>query len=250
MKRTAAIRRGIVVPVTATGAAAAALLVGLQPALAAPVLQETQTAQAIVQITPPSSAALVILAITMVATAVQLLIEVVWNYLEWYLLNVRGWTPSNIKSPQFQQFKSGTSLLIGGVLGIVFVNLTGMSLFEYFGPLLPSFVSGVPTAVDVLLTGLLIGAITKPVHDIFALIGKTKDFMGASAIRQRELATDALASGVLKLAQSEAQALVDVPGIGPARLPVPSELGDAESGSGEGSPTERYVDLLHNRTMM
>lgn len=228
-------------------AACGALLISAQPALAAPVLQNTQTT---VEVTPPSRAWLLILAILMVATAVQLLIEVVWNYLEWYLLNVRGWTPTHIKSPQFQQFKSGTSLLIGGVLGILFVNLTGMSLFSYFRPLVPNFVSSVPSAVDVLLTGLLIGAVTKPVHDVFALIGKTKDFMGASAIRQRELATDALASGVLKLAQSEAQALVDVPGIGPARLPVPSELGDSETGSGEGSPTERYVDLLHNRTMM
>ena len=198
----------------------------------------------------PTRAALVVLAIVMVATAVQLLIEVVWNYLEWFLMNVRDWKASDIKSPQYQQFKSGTSLLIGAVLGMLIVSITGMRLFEYFGPLLPSFVSGVPAGIDVLLTGLLIGAITKPVHDTFNLIAKTKDFLGNSAIRQRELASDALASGVLKLAQSEAQALVDVPGIGPARLPVPNELGDGETAPGDKSPTERYVDLLHNRTMM
>lgn len=158
-----------------------------------------------------------VLAVVMVATTVQLLIEVVWNYTEWFLMNVRDWKASDIKSPQYQQFKSGTSLLIGAVLGMLVVSLTGMRLFEYFAPLLPSFVSGVPTGIDVLLTGLLIGAITKPVHDIFNLIAKLKDFLGNSAIRQRELASDALASGRLKLAQSEAQAMVDVPGIGPAR---------------------------------
>jgi len=198
----------------------------------------------------PSRAALMVLAVVMVATAVQLLIEVVWNYTEWFLMNVRDWKASDIKSPQYQQFKSGTSLLIGAVLGMLVVSLTGMRLFEYFAPLLPSFVSGVPAGIDVLLTGLLIGAITKPVHDIFNLIAKLKDFLGNSAIRQRELASDALASGVLKLAQSEAQAMVDVPGIGPARLPVPNELGDGDTAPGDKSPTERYVDLLHNRTMM
>lgn len=214
------------------------------PALAAPLAQDgAQTSES-------THAWIVILAIAMVATGVQLLIEVVWNYLEWFFLNVRNWTPSKIKSPQFQQFKSGTSLLIGAVLGVLIANATGMRIFQYFEPLVPDFVSNVGNALDVLLTGLLVGAITKPVHDIFGLFTKTKDFLGNSAIRQRELASDALASGVLKLAQSEAQALVDVPGIGPARLPVPGELGDDQATGNDGTPTERYVDLLHNRTMM
>lgn len=197
-----------------------------------------------------TNAWIVIMAITFVATGVQLLIEVIWNYLEWFFLNVRGWTPTDIKSPQFSQFKSGTSLAIGAVLGVLIANVTGMGIFQYFEPIVPAFVSNVGSAMDVLLTGLLIGAITKPVHDLFGLITKTKDFMGNSAIRQRELASDALASGVLKLAQSEAQALVDVPGIGPARLPVPGELDDENVHPGDKSSTDRYVDLLHNRTMM
>jgi len=224
----------------ATALAAALTLATALPALA----QDT------VQTSDNTRAWIVILAIVMVATGVQLLIEVVWNYLEWFFLNVRNWTPTKIKSPQFQQFKSGTSLLIGAVLGVLIANATGMRIFQYFEPLVPAFVSNVGNAMDVLLTGLLVGAITKPVHDIFGLFTKTKDFLGNSAIRQRELASDALASGVLKLAQSEAQALVDVPGIGPARLPVPGELGDDQANAGEGTPTERYVDLLHNRTMM
>ncbi len=213
---------------------------------ATPALAQSDPAQS----GAPTRAALVVLAIVMVATAVQLLIEIVWNYTEWFLMNMRDWKASDIKSPQYQQFKSGTSLLIGAVLGMMVVSITGMRLFEYYAPLLPSFVTGVPAGIDVLLTGLLIGAVTKPVHDIFNLIAKTKDFLGNSAIRQRELASDALASGVLKLAQSEAQAMVDVPGIGPARLPVPNELGDGDTEPGDKSPTERYVDLLHNRTMM
>jgi hypothetical protein len=212
------------------------------PALAAPLGQTTEDVR--------SQWWLVVLAVVMVATVVQLIIEVGWNYLEWYLMNMRGWQPTDIKSPQYQQFKSGTSLLIGSVVGVLVANLTGMRLFEYFEPLLPTFVSDVPTAVDVLLTGLLIGALTKPVHDLFGLLSQTKEFVGMAAIHQRELASDALASGVLKLAQSEAQALVDVPGIGPARLPVPSEIAGEGEGEGDQSATQRYVDLLHNQTMM
>ena len=230
--------------VRALSMAAALTLATALPALAAPATQDAATSSDTTHVW------IVILAITMVAIGVQLLIEVVWNYLEWMFLNVRNWTPTRIKSPQFQQFKSGTSLLVGAVLGVLIANATGMRIFQYFEPLVPDFVSNVGNAMDVLLTGLLIGAVTKPVHDVFGLIGKTKDFLGNSAIRQRELASDALASGVLKLAQSEAQALVDIPGIGPARLPVPGELGDDRQGNADHSPTERYVDLLHNRTMM
>ena len=195
-----------------------------------------------------SRAWLVVLAVVLVATAVQLVIEVAWNYVEWVLISTRGWQPTDLNSPQYLQFKGGTSLVFGALVGVIVANLTGMRLFEYLQPLLPAFVSGVPVAIDVLLTGLLIGAVTRPVHDIFGLLGRTRELIGNLAIKKREEASDALASGVLKLAQSEAQALVDVPSIGPARLPVPG--GAEEPGEGGKSPTERYVELLHNRTMM
>ena len=63
----------------------------------------------------------------------------------------------------------------------------------------------------------------------------------------------ALAEGVLKLAQSEAQAMVDVPGVGPARLPMGgsargSTLESDEVDDEEPSATERYIAILHNRT--
>lgn len=197
---------------------------------------------------PETRAWLVVLAVVLVATAVQLLIEVTWNYVEWVLISTRNWQPTDLNSPQYLQFKGGTSLVFGALIGVIVANLTGMRLFEYLQPLLPAFVSGVPVAIDVLLTGLLIGAVTRPVHDLFGLLGRTRELIGNLAIKKREEASDALAGGVLKLAQSEAQALVDVPGIGPARLPVPG--GAEEPGEGGKSPTERYVELLHNRTMM
>ncbi|MDQ3250027.1 MAG: hypothetical protein M3Q45_12580, partial [Chloroflexota bacterium] len=59
---------------------------------------------------------------------------------------------------------------------------------------------------------------------------------------------------VLKLAQSDAQAMVDIPGIGPARLSTaanPYPNGDEEGGEKEEkSATEKYVDLLRNRTWL
>lgn len=128
------------------------------------------------------------------------------------------WQPTQLKTAQYMQFKSGTSLVLGIILGILVTNYTGMRFFEYIQPLAPNFIVGIPIAWDVLITGFVIGALAKPVHDILGIITQLKNLLGNSALRQREAAGAALAEGVLKLAQSDAQAMVDVPGIGPTRL--------------------------------
>lgn len=211
------------------------------PVVAAPILQTSDD--------QPTYAWLVVLAIILVAVAVQLLIEVFWNYLEWLLLNMGKWQPLQLRAPTYRQFKSGTSLLFGALLGVLVANFTGMRLFEYLQPLVPAFVTGVPQAIDVLITGLLIGAITAPVHDLFGLLTQFRNMATSNALKQRELAADALANAVLKLAQSEVQATVDVPGIGLTHLPTAAADGDTNDVAGEGkSATERQIDLLHNRT--
>lgn len=213
------------------------------PAVAAPLLQTSDD--------QPTYAWLVVLAIILVAVAVQLLIEVFWNYLEWLLLNMGKWQPLQLRAPAYRQFKSGTSLLFGALLGVLVANFTGMRLFEYLQPLVPAFVSGVPQAIDVLVTGLLIGAITAPVHDLFGLLTQFRNMAASNALKQREVAAEALASAVLKLAQSEAQATVDVPGIGLAHLPTGGADSNPNDAPGaEKSATERQIDLLHNRTGM
>ncbi|RIK47638.1 MAG: hypothetical protein DCC57_14065 [Chloroflexi bacterium] len=185
------------------------------------------------------------------AVGVERAVEIIWNYLEWLLLGVFKWEPAQLKSAQYVQFKSGTSLVFGVVIGILLTNATNLRLFAYLRPLAPGLLDAVAPAWDVLITGFIIGAGAKPVHDLLGIITQTKNVLENWAIRQREAAGAELADGVLKLAQSEAQATVDIPGIGPARMPAPGYGIDEDEEPGkEPSATERYVELLHRRTMM
>lgn len=193
---------------------------------------------------------LMVLAVFLAATAIQLLLEVLWNYSEWLLINLGKWKISRLKGAAYQRFKAATSLLLAGLLGVLTANATGMRLIEYLQSFLPDFIVGVSAAVDVLVTGLLIGALTAPVHDFFGIITGLKNMAAANARKQREVAADALASGVLKLAQSEAQATVDIPGIGLSRLPTPGSEAGERGASEVGQPlAERYADMLHTRTV-
>ncbi len=188
------------------------------------------------------------------AVGVERAIEIIWNYIEWALLSFLDWQPEQLKSPHYQQFKSGTSMVLGVILGIVVANIASMRLFAYLSPGVPGLLDGITPSWDLLITGFLIGAGAKPAHEILGVITQLKYFLNTSAIRQRESAAAALAEGVLKLAQSEAQATVDVPGVGPARLPMAGTargLGSTEEDEEavpEQSATERYIDLLQSRT--
>ncbi|MCB0184356.1 MAG: hypothetical protein KDE31_08830 [Caldilineaceae bacterium] len=187
------------------------------------------------------------------AVGVERAIEIIWNYIEWALLSFLGWQPEQLKTPQYLQFKSGTSMVLGVILGILVANFMALRLFTFLGPTVPGLLDNVPATWDLLITGFLIGAGAKPAHDILGVITQVKNFLNNSAIRQRESAAAALAEGVLKLAQSEAQAMVDVPGVGPARLPMGGsargvtidEEGENEE---EASATERYIAILHRQT--
>ncbi len=180
--------------------------------------------------------------------AIERMIEVFWNYADWYLLNTRQWLPAQIKSPQYTQFKSGTSLVIGVVLGILISNFTGMRLFDYLRPLVPNFLDSAPGAWDVIVTGFIIGAGTKPIHDILGMLTETKNLLGYSAVKQREIAGAAVADSMLKIAQSEAQLMIDVPGVGPARLSALSE--SEEPHEDAFSSAVEYMDDIRNRTVM
>ena len=195
-----------------------------------------------------------LLPILTASVGVERAIEIIWNYLEWALLSFLGWTPEQLKTPQYLQFKSGTSMLAGVILGILLASFANIQLFAYLSPAVPGLLDNMPTTWDLLITGLIIGAGSKPAHDILGIITQVKNFLNTSAIRQRESAAAALAEGVLKLAQSEAQAMVDVPGVGPARVPMGGTArgmgrdDDAETPAVEQSATERYIEILHSRT--
>lgn len=183
---------------------------------------------------------------------VERAVEMIWNYLEWLMLGVFKWEPAQLKSAQYGQFKSGTSLVFSVVIGILLTNTISLRLFAHLAPLAPGLLAEVPAAWDVLITGFLIGAGAKPAHDLLGIITQLKNLLGNSAIRQREAAGAAMAEGVLKLAQSEAQATVDIPGIGPARMPLAASnvRGLSEDDNEivvEKSPTERYAEILQKR---
>ncbi|HRW09622.1 MAG TPA: hypothetical protein P5121_31190 [Caldilineaceae bacterium] len=187
------------------------------------------------------------------AVGVERAIEIIWNYIEWALLSFLGWQPEQLKTPQYLQFKSGTSMVLGVILGILVANFMALRLFTFLGPTVPGLLDNVPATWDLLITGFLIGAGAKPAHDILGVITQVKNFLNNSAIRQRESAAAALAEGVLKLAQSEAQAMVDVPGVGPARLPMGGSargvtIDEEAENEEEASATERYIAILHRQT--
>ncbi len=222
------------------------LLIGQADRLLAAPLFQDPTSQ-------PSPIWPTILAILAASFVLERGVEIVWNYLEWALLNFAGWTPARLRSPQFGQFKSGTSLLVAAVVGILIANTTSMRLFAQLEPLAPALLAGVSDTWDVLVTGLLIGASTKPVHEIMGILTHFSDFLANNATKQREQAGAALAEGVLKLAESEAQSMIDVPGVGPTRIDMGggADNGDSDINGGESkSPTDNYIDVLHNRTSM
>lgn len=195
----------------------------------------------------------VLLPIVLAAVGVERAIEIIWNYLEWILLSFGRWQAEQLKSPQYLQFKSGTSLVFGVMLGIIVTNFTGIRLFALLRPGAAGLLDNMPITWDILITGFIIGAGAKPAHDLLGILTQIKNLLSTSAIRQREAAASALADGVLKLAQSEAQAMVDVPGVGPARIPMGSTArglpGEEEEGEAvEKSATERYIEILRSRT--
>jgi hypothetical protein len=189
------------------------------------------------------------------AIVVERLVEVIWNYVDWLLLNTRGWKPVDLKAAQYVQFKSGTSLLMGMVIGILISNYTGMRLFDYLRPLAPNFLEFVPVVWDVIITGIILGSGSKPIHDLLGIITQTKNLLGNSAIRQREEAGAAVADGVLKLAQSDSQAMIDVPGVGPTRIAMagqsmhPAGYDGEEPAPDSTSVTEQYLQTLRDRTV-
>lgn len=190
--------------------------------------------------------------VMLAAFGVERAIEVIWNYIEWLMLNFRMWQPTNLKSPQYVQFKSGTSLLLGVVMGILLANATGLRILAPLSTLTPGMLGGDVANWDVLLTGIIIGAGAKPTHDLLGILTYFKNFLRGSALRQREAAGAALADGVLKLAQSDAQAMVDIPGIGPARMGASAtgDEGGASQPGEEQASMEKYAEMLQRRTVM
>jgi hypothetical protein len=186
-----------------------------------------------------------LLATLATAFGIERLIELMWNFGEWIALSTQRQRPADLKTAAYLQFKSGVSVLLSAILGVLLANILNLHFFAALQQIAPGFTLDVPPNWDVVVTGLIIGVMAKPIHDLIELLAELKNFMSNAAVRQREAAGAAMADGVLKLAQSEAESMIEVPGLG--RTPL-SEDFDAKPESGE-SPTAKYIDILHNRTL-
>jgi hypothetical protein len=225
-----------------TVASLAILALAPQAALAAPGRQDPATAE-------PNLWPL-IAGVAAAAFAIERVMELLWNFVEWLLLSGGKRPAATLRTAHYQKFKSGASVLLGATLGIATANALNLHLFAALEYQAPAFALAVPANWDLVVTGLIIGVTAKPLHDLIGLLAETKNFMASAALRQREAAGAALADGVLKLAQSEAENMVDVPGMGLTRLTDVGMGDETPAASTEKSPTDRYIDLLHNRTLM
>jgi hypothetical protein len=189
-----------------------------------------------------------VLASLATAFGIERLIELMWNFGEWITLSTKRGRPSDLKTAAYLQFKSGVSVLLSAILGVLLANLLNLHFFAALQQIAPGFALDVPPNWDVVVTGLIIGVAAKPIHDLIELLAELKNFMGNAAVRQREEAGAAMADGVLKLAQSEAASMIDVPGMG--RTPLSGDYGALEDSEAEvQSPTDKYIEVLHNRTL-
>ena len=231
--------------------AAALVLMGLAGPIAA-AAGVAQEAAASPELWP------VLLPLLAAAASVERAVELGWNYVEWGMIRFVGWRPSDLKTASYGQFKSGTSLLAGVVLGVVVVNYSSMRLMAHIQPIIPTFFVGDATQMglwDVLITGAVVGAGSKPAHDILGIITQLKNFTGNSAIKQREEAGAALAEGILKLGQSQQSAPaynIDVPGMAPSAMGSPAAtargrmLEESGSRSAPEVTVERYARAIHD----
>lgn len=191
-----------------------------------------------------------LLALFAAAFAVERLMELLWNYLEWILLNSRRMHAADLKSANYVKFKSGTSVLLGAIAGVGLAGLFTLHLFASLQPLALGFIGPIPANWDVVLSGVVVGVLAKPIHDVIGIFAGLKNFLDGAAVHRREAAGAAMADGVLKLAQSDAQSMIEVPGLGPTRLSGGYDSEEAATPADEQSPTDKYIEILHNRTSM
>ncbi len=137
------------------------------------------------------------------ATSLERVMEMGWNFIEWFLLRAGGWQPEDLRRPDYQQFKSGFSLLIANLLGVTITSYTDVRLLSYLQPEVSGLFDQIPVSWDILLTGLLIGSSTKPVHDVIGMVSRLKTLLGSFSQAQRERAGVFAAETVQRLQESQ-----------------------------------------------
>jgi hypothetical protein len=106
-----------------------------------------------------------LLALLATAFAVERLLELLWNYLEWILLNTKRLHATDLKSAAYVKFKSGTCVLLGAIVGVGVAGLFTLHLLAALQPLALGFIGPIPANWDVVLSGIVVGVLAKPLHD-------------------------------------------------------------------------------------
>ena len=94
-----------------------------------------------------------------------------FNDAELRLLNARGRLSEVFKSPEYLAMKKSITLLGSLVAGVGISSVSHLTMFEAAG-------YHIPQAIDVFLTGLIIGAGTGPMH---SFIGFLQEFRNATS---------------------------------------------------------------------
>jgi hypothetical protein len=188
-----------------------------------------------------------LLALLATAFVIERLLELFWSYLEALIVRFGRQRPVALESTSYVKFKTGTSVLLAAILGILLAGLFQMQLLAALQPLALGFIGAVPVNWDAVITGLVIGLTAVPIHEIIGFLGAFRRFFASAALHQREEAGAALATGVLRLAESETQSMVEVPGMGLTQI-APGGVGSEDSKAAEVSPTDRYIQIIRSRT--
>ncbi|MXZ24827.1 MAG: hypothetical protein F4Y80_08140 [Caldilineaceae bacterium SB0665_bin_21] len=171
-------------------------------------------------------------------------IEVFWNLVEWFLLRVGGWQAADLKRPDYTQLKSGLSLIIAGVLGVAITGYTDIRLLSYLQPQANGILDQVPVAWDVLLSGILLGTGTKPVHDLVGTLTRVKMLVGNLGLKQRERAGLFAADANYRIREAELHGTRSMAAHQPTRRTTQQ---DVAATSAPDRPARRLIDDLDAR---
>ena len=168
-------------------------------------------------------------------------IEVFWNLVEWFLLRVGGWQAADLKRPDYTQLKSGLSLIMAGVLGVAITGYTDIRLLSYLQPQANGILDQVPVAWDVLLSGILLGTGTKPVHDLVGTLTRVKMLVGNLGLKQRERAGLFAADANYRMREAELHGTRSMAAHQPTRRTAQQDV------AATSAPDRRLIDDLDSR---
>ena len=171
-------------------------------------------------------------------------IEVFWNLVEWFLLRVGGWQAADLRRPDYTQLKSGLSLIMAGVLGVAVTSYTDIRLLSYLQPQANGILDQVPVAWDILLSGILLGTGTKPVHDLVGTLTRLKMLVGNLGLKQRERAGLFAADATYRMREAELHGTRSMAAHQPTRRPGQQDMAATSTPD---RPDRRLIDDLDAR---